>query len=210
MSTFAVAAMAAVGLGLWRVALLRRRLELVARAEHELRGAVTALHLAHDRGAGAVEVQFDRMRAALADLHRARCGGRAPVTAEPVAFEPFVAAALEPWGAAGPREGGLTVVCADRGRLAQALGNLAANAHEHGSGDLDVSAKPTPGGVRLDLSNRAPGGGRQPQAGRGRGLGIARSAAAALGGSLEARAEAGRFVASLELPVDRGAPPPAA
>jgi signal transduction histidine kinase len=60
---------------------MRRRMALVADAEHELRGAATALALlADDRLA---RLQVDRMSAALADLARAR--GAAPPPAAQVA-----------------------------------------------------------------------------------------------------------------------------
>ena len=92
---------------------LRRRLALVADAEHELRGATTAIGLAAERisrsGAGAalsalVRLQLDRMEAGLADLGAARRARGAP------GVDPEL----------------------DAGRLAQVLGNLIANATEHG------------------------------------------------------------------------------
>ena len=63
------------------LAVLRRRLALVADAEHELRGAAAAIGLAAERmkRAGAtrafaslLDVQLDRAKAGLADLERAR------------------------------------------------------------------------------------------------------------------------------------------
>ena len=63
------------------LAVLRRRLALVADAEHELRGAAAAIGLAAERmkRAGAtrafaslLDVQLDRAMAGLADLERAR------------------------------------------------------------------------------------------------------------------------------------------
>jgi len=67
---------------------LRRRLELVAAAEHELRGPVTAIGLAVAalrrepgglRRAFAFEIELARMRVGLEDLSAARAGRRAPV-----------------------------------------------------------------------------------------------------------------------------------
>src|SRR5438874_2035287 len=76
--------------GLALVALrLRLRLELVARAEHELRGPLTAFSLALDAARGTVagrrlavvlDAELARARAGLADLAAAR-RGRPPVDA---------------------------------------------------------------------------------------------------------------------------------
>jgi signal transduction histidine kinase len=59
---------------------MRRRLALVADAEHELRGAATALGLIAERSP-AVSLQIERMDAALADLAAAR-GARPPAPAD--------------------------------------------------------------------------------------------------------------------------------
>ena len=76
----------------------------------------------------------------------------------------------------------------DRVRLAQALGNLLANALEHGAGTVEVAARTLSGRVRIEVSDE--GGGlpapvadlaRRPRAGRGRrgrGLAIASEIAA--------------------------------
>ena len=97
-----------------------------------------------------------------------------------------------------PRAGGPTVF-ADRGRLAQVVGNLVDNAAEHGGGGLEVTARRTPTGTRLELRNPpGPASGGGP--GRGRGLGIAKRAARRLGGGLEVRREGDSVVASLDLP----------
>ena len=76
-------ALAALGLLLARTRRLYRRLDRVASAEHELRGAATAIALvcqawrrSPDEGAPppveALEVQLDRLAAGLADLGEAR------------------------------------------------------------------------------------------------------------------------------------------
>ena len=77
----------------WRLQLRRGR-ELVARACHELRGPLTAAHLALHAGARhgeppparvvAVERELDRAAVALEDLAAARHGRRAPDRDEPV------------------------------------------------------------------------------------------------------------------------------
>ena len=60
----AALAVAGWALALALLAVMRRRLELVARAEHELRGPVTVLNLAVRDPS--LEFQLDRMRAGLA------------------------------------------------------------------------------------------------------------------------------------------------
>jgi signal transduction histidine kinase len=203
---FAVAA-AWVG---WGVALaaawtLRRRMERVADAEHELRGAATAIRLLA-QGSPTLRLQLDRMEGALADLAEAR------------GAEPPPAADLE------------------AGRLAQVLGNVIANAAEHGLGAVEVRnrnrparsgrgererglaiakrAAREPGGRagRLAIAKRAARrlGGRGGLAiakrtarelrGRGRGLAIARRAARQLGGRLRVESEDGFTRAVIELP----------
>jgi hypothetical protein len=167
-------ALAVLGWGLAAalVCSMRRRLSLVADAEHELRGAAAAIGLVAERlprgqpHAAMVRLQVDRMAAGFADLTAAR--GRR--TADP---------RLE------------------AGRLAQVLGNLAANATEHGIGAVDVRT------TRIEIRNR-----NRPQEldanvtrqGRGRGLAIATRAAKELGGELRVETHDGQTRATLELP----------
>jgi signal transduction histidine kinase len=87
---------------------LRRRMARVADAEHELRGAAAVIGLAAERDP-LVQLQIDRMAAALADLAEAR-GASPPPPAE-----------------------------LEAGRLAQVLANVIANAAEHGAGPVEVS-----------------------------------------------------------------------
>jgi signal transduction histidine kinase len=214
--------------GLLALRALRRRLELVAAAEHELRGPVTAMALACRRMHGdpqaagyadVLEAQLERMRAGLDDLVAARRGATgARRSAAPVDLNPFVRAALEPWRTKLERcsvdwRAGATVAVTDRGRLAQALGNLLANSAEHGNGDLRVRAVRVPGALRLELrnGNRAracdgpgadpwPGSAGGERVDRGRGLSIARRAARELGGRLLVHLDEAGTMAVLELP----------
>lgn len=141
---------------------LRRRMELVADAEHELRGAATAIGLRTD---AELALQLARMSAALADLAEAR-------GAEPAAPPDLEA-----------------------GRLAQVLGNVVANAAEHGVGPVEVRAAPH----RLELRNRdRPAASRR--SGRGRGIAIAKRAARELGGSVSIESRNGYTRAIVELP----------
>jgi two-component system, OmpR family, sensor kinase len=209
-----------LGLGLAATAALRRRLELVARAEHELRGPATALTLACERmgsepGAArhvAVrEVQLDRLRAGLADLETARRGRRAGRRPERVDLAALARASLEPWRG-GLRhcslewDAGAAATTADRSRLAQVLGNLLANSAEHGAGDLRLRGSRVGGAVRLELRNRNRAIPAARGNDRGRGISIAARAARELGGRLLVWVGETETVAVLEIPEDR---PPA-
>jgi signal transduction histidine kinase len=202
---------AALGLSGWALALallavVRRRIELVARAEHELRGPVTVLGLAAERlgprEAAVVGVELQRMRAGLADLAAARRGRRARPRLAPVRLEAAARGALA-LGARGRRatvdwRAGPTPIRADPGRLAQALGNLVANAAEHGEGPVELSGRRTPAGVRVEVRNR-----------KRRGLAIAADAARDSGGELhfEDGEDAARAVLDLPVSTDPAEPP---
>jgi signal transduction histidine kinase len=193
---------------------LRRRLELVARAEHELRGPLTAFAMGLEgarRGrplAGLLDAELERARVALADLTAARRGRRAVVVPRRVELERLVRSSATAWGARLDwRAGTAPRVDADAGRVAQALGNLLANAAEHGGGEVVVRARDA--GERalvLEVANPAaaepvaPARGRGA-AGRGRGLSIAAAAACDAGGALAVHHAGGEFRATLELPL---------
>ncbi len=171
--------------------------ELVARAEHELRGAATALALAcetlrRDPAAGGhaamIEAQLDRLRAGLEELQVARGGRAADAGAEAVDVGALTQAAARPWATSFEWEGGPAPANLDRRRFAKALGNVLANAAKHGSGDIRVTGRAHNGGVRLQVRNR------------GRGLTIASEAAEELGGSLSFEVVDDTAVATLDLP----------
>jgi two-component system sensor histidine kinase MtrB len=187
--------------------------ELIARAEHELRGAATALALvcetlrrdpAAGRHAHVIDAQLDRLRAGLEDLERARTAdgvalmhhmdaeGRHGSAGEsrpaPVELGALTRAASKPWDASFEWEGGPAPTSIDRRRFAKALGNVLANAAEHGAGDIRVTGRAHDGGVRLQVRNR------------GRGLAIASEAAEELGGSLRFEIVDDTAVATLDLP----------
>jgi signal transduction histidine kinase len=178
--------------------------ELIARAEHELRGAATALALACEglrrdpaarNHAAVIDAQLDRLRAGLDDLDAARrrrpadrpaAGGSG--VAERVELAALTEAAAKPWDTSFEWEGGPAPANIDRRRFAKAIGNVLANAAEHGSGDIRVTGRPHNGGVRLQVRNR------------GRGLVIASEAAEELGGSLSFEMVDDVAVATLDLP----------
>jgi signal transduction histidine kinase len=177
----------------------RRRAErLVAHASHELRGplaaAALALHGLPPETAAPVAAQLDRMRLALDDLVAAPRGDRAPDRPEPVSVAGFVAGLVMHWrpvAAACGRSlelmGGLPggLVAADRTRLAQAAGNLVANALEHGEGPVRLRAT-----VRLEVLDDGPGlpapvhelAARRSRGGHGHGLAVAADIAQRHGG----------------------------
>ena len=215
-----LAALCCLG-GLAALARQRRRLELVARAEHELRGPAAALALACERmrrepraahHAALLRAQLDRLEAGLSDLQRAR-GGRHPTRwREQVELRSAARAALAPWelepgAVAFGWLGGPAPARVDRGALAKALGNLIANAAEHGEGEIRVRGRTTRAGVRIEIrnANRTAGIARAaPAADRGRGLRIAERAARELGGRVLVDRGQAETVAVLELPRSAG------
>ena len=202
---------------------LRRRLDLVAEAAHELRGPVAAFSYAVAwlrREPGGVrralrfEAELARMRTGLSDLDAARRGRRAPARPRTVALEPLVAGAAAGWTAAvsgadrGVRvrwDAGRARVRGDRGRLSQAFGNLLANAAEHGSGPIEVHAvRRGARAVRVEVrdgGSGVPRGRRPGTADRGRGLGIAERAVREAGGTLTLDRGRRGTVATIELPL---------
>jgi signal transduction histidine kinase len=201
------------------LALAHRRLELVARAEHELRGPATVLGLAVERmrrdpdaaaHVAALELELERLRAGVADLSAARQGRRATPRPEPVELERLVRGAGAAWGpplsgAGRPLrvdwQAGSVPVIADRRRVAQALGNVVANAAEHGRGAVEISGRRRPDGVLVEVRSGGPAK-RRSRPGRGRGLAIAASALSAVGGRLALRSDGEVTTAALELPLD--------
>jgi len=199
---------------------LRRRLELVARAGHELRGPATVLSLTAAamrrepggrRRAIVLEAQLDRMHAGLEDLEAARAGRRATTCPVVLGVQGLVREAALSWTPsarhAGRRlgmtwEGPSVDVRADRRRLAQALGNLIANAVEHGSGAVQLRGRRAGRSVRVEVSDAgAPDDPSGPGAERGRGLAIAREAVEEAGGTLVLERGRRGTTAAIELPV---------
>jgi signal transduction histidine kinase len=218
---------ALVALGGWPLALagfaaalvLRSRLERVARAEHELRGPATVISMACERlrrqpaarrQIAALDTELARLRAGLDDLTAARCGRRRAERPVRLDVERMAGNALAAWRpalAAAGREAridwraGEAPVRADSGRVAQALGNLLANAAEHGRGPVELRSRRVADALRLEVLNGT---------GRGRGLAIVSDAAASAGGRLELVSGGEEVVAALELPLSEDPGPSAA
>jgi signal transduction histidine kinase len=194
---------------------LARRMEAVARACHEVRGPLTAVGLGVSLGARpgglsvarlhAIETEIDRAALAVDDLAAVSRPRPRPVmpVLDQVSMADLISDAVtaaEGRAAGGGMtvvgrwEGPDAVVWAERLRLAQALGNLIANAVEHGAGPVRVRGSACGADVHLEVADDGPGLPasvaelvRRPRAGRGargRGLAIASSIARRYGGTL--------------------------
>jgi len=196
----------------------RRRRTALNRALHEVRGPLQALVLAgapERRVREAVELAV----AALRDLDREINNEPARPACRPVLLGSIVESAAERWrGPAAACDRVLGVrshvggarVLVDPGRVARALDNLIANALEHGTLWVDVSATLGGGRVRIAVAD---GGSkprrrgvrdalRRPDPRRGHGLAIVTEIAREHGGRFFwLRSERGS-IAVLELPLD--------
>jgi signal transduction histidine kinase len=204
---------------------LAERMELVARACHELRGSITAAHLGlrlADRSPArrrALELELGRAASAVEDLVGAFASRPLGRRLELLDAAELLADSVEAWQPAAA-DAGRTLklswsgapasVAGDRYRLAQATGNLIANAIEHGEAEIHVLGRLDGAHVRLEVTDRGPGLPapvrtltRRARAGkgrRGRGLAIAAAVARDHGGRLAAApSERGARVV-LELP----------
>lgn len=201
----AVCGWACALLGCWRVVVLERRLELVAFAEHELRGPLAALTLAAARGravpADAVEGQLERAQVALADLTEARRGRRAAAHIRRHELLTVVRRAAAAWNVRLEWRAGRARVDADPARLSQVLGNLLSNAVEHGGGSAELRGVRRDGRVRIEVTDGGPGLSGRSRPDRGRGLAIAARAVEEAGGSLGLSSGPDGTVAAVELPL---------
>jgi signal transduction histidine kinase len=227
----AAVAMAALA---WRE--LRRGRELVARACHELRGPLAAAHLAlhasvSGRGGGAppgarlaaIEIELRRAGLALDDLAAARTGRRVADRDEVVDIDELIAYQAATWKAVAPVFGcelrvvpgaGGALVRGDRVRLAQAVGNLLANALEHGAGTVELGARAVAGRVRIEVADEGAGlpapvaqlasRARAGRGRRGRGLAIASDIAARHGGRIVSAPSGAGARLAIELPAWSG------
>ncbi len=190
----------------------------VARACHELRGPLTAARLGLSLGSEtgqlppgrlrAIDVELGRAALALDDLAAIRRGGRGGAELRRVGrldLRRLVGDSVEAWWPAaetqgtvlsGPGAGPPLVVEADRLRLAQAVGNLLANAIEHGGDRVEVRVGRRGDRVRVEVADDGRGlpapvaelsrRGRQVRGAHGHGLGIAAAVAEAHRGRLAA------------------------
>ena len=228
MTTAVVAAAVAVAaLVAWRLRVRRER-ERIARACHEIRGPLTAAHLVLDasarRGelsparAAALELELRRASLAVDDLG-GESGGRSPQKVDVAAL---LACQAQTWREVARAHGrdlelegeakGM-VVRADAVRLAQAVGNVLANAIEHGAGTVALRTRSTGDRVRVEVSDGGRGLPapvaqivRRPRAGRGRrgrGLAIAAAIVERHGGSIATAPSARGACVAIDLPAMR-------
>jgi signal transduction histidine kinase len=189
------------------------RRSAVARVCHELRGPLTAARLGLELGARSGEVSAGRLRAielelgratlALDDLATVPGSPRRRRPREAVDFQQLLSESVEAWQPSAIADGcrlqmhwtgGRAVVAGQRLRLAQAIGNLIANAIEHGGGAIEVHGRAGVASVRLEVIDGGPGlsapvpqlarQARRPLGLRGHGLAIASAVARAHGGRL--------------------------
>jgi signal transduction histidine kinase len=213
---------------------LTRRTAIVARACHELRGPITAARLGLALGERpgalsperlrALDLELGRATLAIDDLAAVRAGVWPPGACEDVDLRALLYDSVEAWRCFAEVRGrtlelrwSVVRVCVlgDRLRLAQAFGNLLANAVEHGGGVVSVrvtaGASPYEAVVRVEVCDDGPGlpapvtelarDGRRRRGPHGHGLAVAAAVAAAHGGRLgSAPSERGARVV-LELPV---------
>jgi signal transduction histidine kinase len=201
---------------------LARHAELVADAGHELRGPLCAarlgLHGLDDaERAAAVDLELRRAALALDDLVAASRGRRARSRDELVDIGALLDDGAEAWQPLAAAFGatlsvepvrGRALVHADRVRVAQACGNLVANAVEHGASPVRVRGRVVAGRVRVEVSDDGPGlpepvgrlVSRRRRGSRGRGLSIAARIAESHGGRLASAPTARGACLVLELP----------
>jgi signal transduction histidine kinase len=230
--TLAVAAgvgwLVALGAGLLALGLRRRLaawLELVARAAHEVRGSMTAARLAVKPGDAsparlrALDLELGRAAVAVEDLVES-CARR-PVERELGLLDvrQLLADSVEAWQPFATEQraslrlswlGRSASVWGERYRLAQATGNLIANAIEHGDGEVQVLGRLDGASVRVEVTDRGPGlpapvrelvrGARGGTGRHGRGLAIASTIARDHGGRLAAAPSERGARLVLELP----------
>jgi signal transduction histidine kinase len=205
------------------------RMEAVARACHELRGPLAAARLGLELGVRlgelspaqlrALDLELGRASLALDDLAAVGLRARGRHVVDEVDVAALLADSVEAWRAAAAAHGAALAlewsgaaarVRGERLRLAQATGNLIANAIEHGGGEIRVRGSVAADHVRIEVVDAGPGLpapvaklARRPRGGRGehgRGLAIAATIASDHGGRLAAvPAERGARLV-LELP----------
>ena len=200
----------------------RRQLVRAARAGHEVRGPLCTAQLAlagleRTARVEAIGLELRRAELALEDLSGP---GRRRRPIEPVDVAALLSGAAPAWRALAEAHGatlavepGAARVVGDELRLAQACGNLVANAIEHGGGLVRAQSSTVGGRVRVEVRDAGPGlpapvgelvaaarGRRSP---RGHGLAIAAAVAERHGGHLASVPAARGAHLVLELP---GAP----
>jgi signal transduction histidine kinase len=193
------------------------RMEAVARACHELRGPLAAARLGLELGVRlgelspaqlrALDLEIGRASLALDDLAAVGLRGQDGRVRQEVDVAELLTDSVEAWRASAVARGAALAlewsgvparVRGERLRLAQATGNLIANAIEHGGGEIGVrgSLAHERACVRIEVVDAGPGlpapvadlarGPRGGGGARGRGLAIVATIARDHGGRLAA------------------------
>lgn len=217
-----VAALALAGAALARAPGMRERGLAVEGQVDRLRAALADLAAAR-RGLVVPRRLGVTARRLAALVRRRPAQVAAAASAQPppdLPLEAAVRAAVAGWAPVGAVLGrrvqvdwraGTAAAAIDRGRLAQSMGNVLANALEHGGGDVAVLAERDGGMVRIAVRSGAAAPGAAGAAGaapargsarpdRGRGLAIAAHAAEEAGGRLTFERDAHGAAAVFELP----------
>jgi signal transduction histidine kinase len=201
-AAFALVPVALAAIHLWRRT--RALHERAARVAHEVRGPLTAAHLAVHGAARRGEIGPLLVAALELELRRAILALEDPATARPadVDLHALLTCQLRTWrdvaavhGATLALEPGpdTAVVHADALRLAQATSNVVANAIEHGGGRITIRTVRIGDRIRVEVADGGPGLpasiaelSRRPRGPRGRGLAIARTVLAHCNGRVSA------------------------
>jgi signal transduction histidine kinase len=189
----------------WRVTRALR--ERAVRVAHEVRGPLTAAHLAVHGAARRGEIAPVLVAALGLELRRAARALEDPAAACPadIDLHALLTCQLRTWRDVAAAHGatlslepgpGTALVHADALRLAQATGNVVANAIEHGGGAITIRTVRIGERIRVEVADGGPGLpasvaelARRPRAGhgtRGRGLAITRTVLAHCGGRISA------------------------
>ncbi|WP_445151154.1 sensor histidine kinase [Baekduia sp. Peel2402] len=185
--------------------------ERAARVAHEVRGPLTAAHLALHGAARRGEIAPIAVAALELELRRAAHALDDPTDArlDEVDLHALLSCQVHTWQDVAAAHGttltlapgiGTAVIHADALRIAQATSNVLANAIEHGGGAITVRTALNGDHVRIEVTDGGPGLPasvaelvRRPSAGRGtrgRGLAITASVLTHCGGRLSALQEA--------------------
>jgi len=214
---------------------LTRRTAIVARACHELRGPITAARLGLALGERpgalspqrlrALDLELGRAALAIDDLADVRARRRPSGACGDVDLRGLLLDSVEAWRCFAEVHGctlelrwtGVGVcVRGDRLRLAQAFGNLLANAIVHGGGSVEVwlSGSVSDAAVQVEFRDDGPGlpapvvelarRGRRSRGPHGHGLAVAAAVAAVHGGRLGTAPSVRGARLVLELPVAAG------
>lgn len=198
-------AAAALLLALHLLRTTRALRERAARVSHEVRGPLSAAHLALHGAARRGEITPTAVATLELELRRATLALEEPSLAEPheVDLHALLSLQIRTWHDVAAAHGatltlepgiGTALVHADALRVSQATSNILANAIEHGGGAITIRTVLTGDRVRVEVSDGGPGLPasiaeitRRPTAGRGtrgRGLAIASAVLAHCGGRL--------------------------